>query len=371
MNLSSYLRGRALPLMLTAALACFASACGGGIKPVGQGGGSTTSPGGTVRLQGAGATFPMPIYQKWVSEYGKAHPNVQIDYQSNGSGAGINQISAGTIDFGASDKPMSDDELKKTQSELIHIPTVLGAVAITYNLPGNPELKLSGQTVADIYLGKVTKWNDPAITADNPSVNLPASDIIVAARADGSGTSAVFTDYLSKVSPEWKQRVGMGTNPNWPAGQRARGNEGVMAVVKQNPNSLGYVEQIYAEQQKLPVAAIKNGTGNFVKPTLDSVGAAAAAALSSTPEDMRVSITDPQGSADAYPISSYTYILVYREQRDAVKGRALVDFLWWALHDGTQYARSLSYAPLPDEVRQRAEQKLNSITANGQPLRQG
>jgi phosphate transport system substrate-binding protein len=367
MNLRSDLFGRALSLLLAAALAALTLACGGA-KPVGKGG-AGASEGGTVRIQGAGATFPMPVYQKWVSEYGKANPNVQIDYQSNGSGAGINQISAGTIDFGASDKPMTDEELRKAQGELLHVPTVLGAVAVTFNLPGSPELKLSGETLANIYLGKVTKWNDPAVAAENPGVSLPDSNIIVAARADGSGTSAVFTDFLAKVSPEWKSRVGTGTNPNWPTGQRARGNEGVTAVVKQNPNSIGYVEQIYAEQQKLPVVAVRNAAGNFVRPTLDSVAAAADAALPSTPEDMRVSITDPQGAPDAYPIASYTYILVYRDQKDAVKGKALVDFLWWALHDGTEFARGLSYAPLPEQARQRAEQKLNSITANGKPLR--
>jgi phosphate transport system substrate-binding protein len=369
MNLRSDLFGRALSLLLTASLAALSFGCGG-VKPVGKGGdGATTDPGGTIRLQGTGATFPMPVYQKWVSEYGKAHRNVQIDYQSTGSGTGINQISSGTVDFGASDKPMTDEELQKAQGELLHIPTVLGAVAVTFNLPGVTELKLSGQTLANIYLGRVTKWNDPAIAADNPGVSLPGSNIVVAARADGSGTSAVFTDFLSKVSPDWKGQVSTGTNPNWPTGQRARGNEGVTAVVKQNVNSIGYVEQIYAEQQKLPVAAVRNAAGNFVKPTLDSVAAAAAAALPSTPEDMRVSITDPQNSPDAYPISSYTYILVYREQRDPVKGRALVDFLWWALHDGTEHARALSYAPLPEEVRRRAEQKLNSITADGRPIR--
>jgi phosphate transport system substrate-binding protein len=360
---------RSLALLLLFTTFSLMVACGG-IKPVGKAGGDggATSD-GVVRLQGTGATFPMPIYQKWMSEYGKANRNVQIDYQSTGSGTGINQISSGTVDFGASDKPMSDDELNKAQGEILHIPTVLGAVAITYNLAGNPELKLSGESLAGIYLGRIKKWNDAAIAAENPGVSLPSSDIIVAARADGSGTSAVFTDFLSKVSPEWKERVGTGTSPNWPTGQRAKGNEGVTALVKQNPNSIGYVEQIYAEQQKLPVAAIRNAAGQHVKPTLESVSAAAAAALPQTPEDMRVSITNPQGAPDAYPISSYTYILVYKEQANAAKGRALVDFLWWALHDGTQYAVERSYAPLPEPVRQRAEQKLNSITSGGRPLR--
>lgn len=340
-------------------------------QPVGKGGGgSTTAPGDTVRLQGTGATFPMPIYQKWVSEYGKANPKVQIDYQSTGSGTGINQISAGTVDFGASDKPMSDDELKKVQGEILHIPTVLGAVVLAYNLPGSPELKLSPDVVADIYLGAVKRWDDPRIKADNPGVNLPSADIQVAARADGSGTSAVFTDYLSKVSPAWKEKVGAGTNPNWPTGQRAKGNEGVTALVKQNPNTLGYVELAYANQNKLPVASIKNAAGQFVKPTLDSVTAAAAAAMATTPEDMRVSITNAS-SAEAYPISSYTYVLVYKDQKDAVKGKALVDFLWWAIHDGQAVTKDpqYPYAPLPAEVVKRAEGKLNSVASGGKPLR--
>ena len=358
-----------LSLILFAALI---SACSP--APVGKGGGAaggtTSGSGDAVRLQGTGATFPMPIYQKWVSEYTKANPKVQIDYQSTGSGAGINQISSGTVDFGASDKPMSDDELKKAQGEILHIPTVLGAVVLTYNLPGNPELKFSPETVANIYLGKVKRWDDDAIKGDNPGVNLPAADIGVVSRADGSGTSAVFTDYLSKVSPEWKEKVGTGTSPNWPAGQRSKGNEGVTASVKQNLHTIGYVELVYAMQNKLPVASLKNRAGNFVKPTLDAVTAAAAEALPSTPEDLRVSITDAAG-AGVYPISSYTYVLVYKDQKDAVKGKALVDFLWWALHDGQAVTKDpqYAYAPLPQEVVTRAETKLNSVTSGGKTLR--
>lgn len=356
--------GRALALLCAAALA---AACGAP-RPVGKDGGSA-APGGAVRLQGAGATFPRPLYEKWMSEYGKVNPNAQLDYQSTGSGAGVNQIIAGTVDFGASDDPMSDDDLKKVQGgEIVHIPTVLGAVVVTYNLAGNPELRLAPEVIADIYLGKIKRWDDARIKADNAGVNLPAADITVVARADGSGTSAVFTDFLSKVSPEWKERVGKGKSPNWPAGQRAKGNEGVVAAVKQNPNTIGYTELVYAEQQKLPVAAVRNPAGNFVKPTLDSVSAAAAASLAQTPEDMRVSITNAPG-ADAYPVASYTYVLIYKDQKDAAKGKALVDFLWWALHDGTPYARALSYAPLPEEVRARAEARLNSITSGGRPLR--
>ena len=330
---------------------------------------SSSSSGGAVRLQGAGATFPAPLYQKWVSEFGKANANAQIDYQSTGSGAGVNQIIAGTVDFGATDDPVSDEDLKKVQSgELLHIPTVLGAVVVTYNLAGGPQLNLAPEVIADIYLGKIKRWDDPRIRADNAGAQLPAADITVVARADGSGTSAVFTDFLSKASAEWKERVGKGKSPNWPTGQRAKGNEGVVAAVKQNPNTIGYTELVYAEQQKLPVALIRNPTGSFVKPSLDSVAAAAAASLAQTPEDMRVSITNAEG-ADAYPIASYTYVLVYKDQKDAAKGKTLVDFLWWALHDGTPFARAMSYAPLPDEVRARAEAKLKTITSGGQPLR--
>lgn len=364
MDPQAQLLGRALAAVCAAALALGCS-----VTPVKPGDAGTTAPGGVVRLQGAGATFPAPLYIKWVSEYGKSHPNMQIDYQATGSGAGVNQIIAGTVDFGASDDPMSDEDLKKAQgAEIVHIPTVLGAVVVTYNIAGGPQLNFSPDVVADIYLGKIRRWDDARIRADNPGAQLPAADIIVAARADGSGTSAVFTDFLSKVSPEWQQKVGRGKNPNWPTGQRAKGNEGVVATVKQNQNSIGYVELVYAEQQKLPVAAIKNPSGAFVKPSLESVAAAAAASLAQTPEDLRVSITNAAG-ADAYPISSYTYVLLHKEQRDAAKGKAVVDFLWWALHDGTQYARAMSYAPLPPEVRARAEAKLGSITSGGRPLR--
>jgi phosphate transport system substrate-binding protein len=364
MTLRVDLFGRAAALLCAAALALGCSA-----TPVKPGGSGATSSGGAVRLQGAGATFPAPLYQKWVSEFGKVSPNAQIDYQSTGSGAGVNQIIAGTVDFGASDDPVSDDDLKKVQAgELLHIPTVLGAVVLTYNLAGNPELRFSPEVIADIYLGKIKRWDDARLKADNPGAQLPAADITVVARADGSGTSAVFTDFLSKASPEWKEKVGKGKSPNWPTGQRAKGNEGVVAAVKQNPNTIGYTELVYAEQQKLPVALVRNATGAFVKPSLDSVAAAAASALAQTPEDLRVSITNAAG-AGAYPIASYTYVLVYKEQQDAAKGKTLVDFLWWALHDGTPFARTMSYAPLPDEVRARAEAKLNSITSGGRPLR--
>ena len=322
-----------------------------------------------VRLQGAGATFPNPVYQKWFSEYNKVTPNARFDYQSIGSGGGIKQITARTIDFGGSDAPMKDQELKAAPGRILHIPTVLGAVVVTYNLPeGQAELKLTPEVLADIYLAKIKKWNDPAITASNAGVKLPDKEITVVHRSDGSGTTFVWTDYLSKVSPEWKARVGAGTAINWPVGFGAKGNEGVTGQVKQTPYSLGYVELIYAEQNKLPVASIRNSAGGFVKSSLDSITSAAAGVAAQMPDDLRISITNAPGQ-NAYPISSFTYLLVYQEQPDQAKGRALVDFLWWATHDGQQMARNLSYAPLPSEVVTKAEAKIKAITFQGKPLR--
>jgi phosphate transport system substrate-binding protein len=338
-------------------------ACTGG---AGGPGGS----GGTVSLHGAGATFPNPLYQKWLSEYEKVQPNVRLDYQSIGSGGGIKQLKEQTVDFGASDAPMKDEDLKSAPGEILHIPTVLGAVVITYNLAlVNQPLRFSPEVIAGIYLGKITKWNDAKITADNPGVSLPANDITVVHRSDGSGTSAVFTDYLSKVSAEWKEKVGAGTSPSWPLGLGGKGNEGVTGQVKNTPNTIGYVELAYAVQNKLPVAHIKNSSGSFIEPSIDSVTAAAAASATNTPEDLRVSITNATG-AQAYPISSYTYILIYKDQKDAAKGKALVDFLWWGIHDGERFANGLQYAPLPADIVKRAEAKINSITAGGTALRQ-
>jgi phosphate transport system substrate-binding protein len=352
---------RVIALFALFGLLLFSVAC----SPGGAGPNTT----GAINLQGAGATFPNPLYQKWLSEYGKLHPNVKIDYQSIGSGGGIKQIKEQTVDFGASDAPMKDEDLKSAPAELIHVPTVLGAVVITYNLQGiDKPLRFSPDVVADIFLGKVKRWDDPRIKADNADANLPSSDITVVHRSDGSGTSAVFTDYLSKVSAEWKQQVGAGTSPKWPVGLGGKGNEGVTGQVKQTPNTIGYVELAYAIQNKLPVALLKNKAGDFVEPSFDAVTAAAAESLPATPEDLRVSITDAAGKG-AYPISSYTYILVYKEQRDAAKGKALVDFLWWGLHDGEQFAKDLNYAPLPAEIVKRAEAKVNSIVAGGKPLR--
>lgn len=324
---------------------------------------------GSVSLQGAGASFPNPLYQKWMSEYGKVKPNVKLDYQSIGSGGGIKQLKEQTVDFGASDAPMKDEDLKSAPGEVLHVPTVLGAVVITYNLEGvSHPLRFSAEVLADIFLGKIKKWNDPKIAADNPGVTLPSTDITVVHRSDSSGTSAVFTDYLSKVSAEWKEKVGAGTSPSWPVGLGQKGNEGVTGQVKQTPNTVGYVELAYAVQNKLPVAQIKNASGNFITPSIDAVTAAASGSLATTPDDLRVSITNAAG-ADAYPISSYTYILVYKAQKDAAKGKALVDFLWWGIHDGEGFAKDLQYAPLPADIVKRAEAKINSVTANGTALR--
>lgn len=347
---------RILSVVLLMSLAALLTGCSGG--------------GGAVRLNGMGATFPKPLYDKWVSEYGKLHQNIQIDYQSQGSGAGIKGIQAQTIDFGASDAPMSDADLKAAPGEILHIPTVLGAVVLTYNLQGvSQPLQFSPDVIADIFLGKIKRWDDPRIKADNAGASLPATDITVVYRADASGTSAVFTEYLSKVSPEWKEKVGADKSPKWPVGQGGKGNEGVMGQIKQQPNTIGYTELTYALTSKLPVAKIKNSAGTFIEPTLDSISAAAAESVATTPADLRVSITNATG-ANTYPISSYTYILAYKDQKDATKGKALVDFLWWAIHDGEKFARDLHYAPLPPEVVKRAEEKINLITSGGKPLRQ-
>ena len=324
---------------------------------------------GSVTLQGAGATFPAPLYQKWLSEYGNLNSKVRIDYQSIGSGGGIKQLKEQTVDFGASDSPMSDADLKSAPGEIVHIPTVLGAVVVTYNLEGvNQPLRFSPEVLVDIFLGKIKKWNDAKIAADNPGVTLPANDITVVHRSDGSGTSAVFTDYLSKVSAEWKDKVGAGTSPSWPTGIGGKGNEGVTGQVKNTPNTIGYVELAYAVKNKLPVAHIKNASGAFIEPTIDAVTAAASATAANMPDDLRVSITNAAGP-QAYPISSYTYILVYKDQKDAAKGKALMDFLWWGIHDGESFAKDLQYAPLPEDVVKKAEAKINSVTANGAALR--
>ena len=311
-----------------------------------------------MTINGAGATFPYPIYSKWFDAYAKVDPSVRFNYQSIGSGGGQKQIMAQTVDFGASDGPMSDENLAKAPGKLLHIPTVAGAVVITYNLPGNPTLKLDGSTVADIYLGKITKWNDPKITATNPGVTLPDKDIVVVHRSDGSGTTYIFTNYLGKVSPEWQSKVGNNTSVNWPTGLGGKGNEGVAGQVKQTPNALGYVELIYAIQNKMPYADLKNAAGEFVKPTLDSVTAALATA--DIPDDFRFSMTNAPGK-DAYPIAGATWLLIYQQQKDATKGKKMVEFLKWAETDGEKMAKDLDYAPLPENVQQRVLKRINEI----------
>ncbi len=318
-------------------------------------------------LNGAGATFPYPIYSKWMEVFGN-ETGIRVNYQSIGSGGGIKQITEKTVDFGASDGPMNDEQLKKAPGEILHIPTVMGAVVPTYNLPGvSAELKFTGDVLADIFLGKIKKWNDPRLTALNPGVNLPNKDIIVAHRSDGSGTTYIWVDYLSKVSGEWKEKVGRGTAVKWPTGLGGKGNEGVTALVKQNPYSLGYVELIYAEQNKLLHGSVKNRAGKFVKASLATVTEAAAAARRSgeIPEDLRMSITD---APDGYPISGFTWLLVYKNQDDEARGKALVRYLWWAIHDGQKLAPSLKYAALPAEIREMAEDKVRLVSYKGKSL---
>ena len=311
-----------------------------------------------MTINGAGATFPYPIYSKWFDEYAKVDPSARFNYQSIGSGGGQKQILAQTVDFGASDGPMSDANLAKAPGKLLHIPTVAGAVVITYNLPGDPALKLDGPTLAGIYLGTIKKWNDPKIAALNSGVSLPDADIIVAHRSDGSGTTFIFTDYLSKVSAEWKSKVGNNTSVNWPAGLGGKGNEGVAGQVKQTPNSIGYVELIYAIQNKMKYADLKNADGAFVKASPDSVTAAMATAQ--IPDDFRFSITNASGK-DSYPISGATWLLVYAQQKDAAKGQKLVEFLKWSQTKGEEMAKDLDYAPLPESLRERVLKRISEI----------
>jgi len=311
-----------------------------------------------MTINGAGATFPYPIYSKWFDEYAKVDPSVRFNYQSIGSGGGQKQIMAQTVDFGASDGPMSDDNLSKAPSKLLHIPTVAGADVVTYNLDGNPTLKLDAETIADIFLGKIKKWNDPKITALNSGVTLPDKEVVVVHRSDGSGTTYIFTDYLSKVSPEWKSKVGTNTSVNWPAGIGAKGNEGVSGQVKQTPGAVGYVELIYAVQNKMPYADVKNAEGNFVKASLESVTAAMSTAQ--IPDDFRFSMTNAPGK-DSYPIAGATWLLVYQQQKDAAKGKKLVEFLKWADTKGEQMAKDLNYAPLPQSLQERVLKRIDEI----------
>jgi phosphate transport system substrate-binding protein len=307
-------------------------------------------PAQTTQINGAGATFPYPIYSKWFSEYNKMHPDVEVNYQSIGSGGGIRQLSAQTVFFGASDGPMTDEQMSGAPGPILHLPTVLGGVVPVYNIPGvDAQLKFTGVLLADIILGKVNKWNDAAIAKLNPGVKLPATDITVVHRSDGSGTTYIFVDYLAKISPDFKKTVGVATSVNWPVGVGGKGNEGVAGLVKQTPGSIGYVELIYAIQNKISYGSVQNPDGEFVTASLASVTAAAASAAKAMPKDFRVSITNAAGKG-AYPISSFTWLLFYEKPTDKQRAKIMVDFMKWALSDGQKYCAELGYAPLPKEV---------------------
>jgi phosphate transport system substrate-binding protein len=315
---------------------------------------------GQTTLNGAGATFPNPMYSKWFSEYHKLHSDIQINYQPIGSGGGIRQVIAGTVDFGASDMPMTDDQLKEAKFKVLNIPTVLGAVVPAYNVPGvSGEIKFTPEALAGIFLGHVTKWNDKAIASANAGVNLPDKDIIVIHRSDGSGTSFIWTDYLSKVSNDWKSQVGSSTSVKWPIGLGGKGNEGVAGLIRQMPGSIGYVELIYAMQNNILYGSVKNSSGAFLKASLEGVTAAAASAPK-MPADFRVSITNAPGK-DAYPISSFTWLLIPAQSKDAAKGKILADFLNWMVTDGQKMTNALSYASLPDNVAAKVKDAIKQV----------
>jgi phosphate transport system substrate-binding protein len=317
-----------------------------------------------TKLNGAGATFPYPIYSKWFSEYHGLHSDVEINYQSIGSGGGIRQVTEGTVDFGASDMPMTDAQLKEAQDKrktrILNLPTVLGADVPAYNIPGvSGELKFTPEILAGIFLGRITKWNDKAITGINPGVNFPDKDIVVTHRSDGSGTTFIWTDYLSKISADWESRVGRNTSVQWPIGLGGKGNEGVAGLIRQMPGAIGYIELVYAVQNKISYGSVRNSAGNFVKASLESVTAAAASAAK-MPADFRVSITNAPGK-DAYPISSFTWLLVPQQSKDAAKGKILVDYLNWMVTDGQKMTTALSYAPLPDSVVQKEKEAIKQV----------
>ncbi len=325
-----------------------------------------------LQLNGAGATFPAVIYSKWFDEY-KNMTGVQFNYQAIGSGGGIKQITEGTVDFGATDGPMNDNQLKEAKTkqgtEVLHIPTVMGAVVVSYNLPGvKGKLNLDGQTLANIFLGKITKWNDGAISTLNPKTNLPNRPIVVAHRSDGSGTTFIFTDYLTKVNKDWESKVGKGTSVNWPVGLGGKGNDGVAGLIKQTEGSIGYVELAYAVQNKIAYANMKNKEGKFIEATFGSVSAAAEGSSKNMPDDLRVSITDAAGK-DSYPISGFTWLLVYQNMKDNAKAEALVKFLKWSMAKGQSFATNLYYAPLPKAVIKMCEKKIASIQANGKKIK--
>jgi phosphate transport system substrate-binding protein len=315
---------------------------------------------GQATLNGAGATFPYPMYSKWFNEYNKLHHDIQINYQSIGSGGGIRQVLNGTVDFGASDGPMTDEQLKEAKVKILHIPTVLGADVPAYNIPGvSGEIKFTPEALADIFLGKITRWNDPAITKVNPGINLPNQPIIIVHRSDGSGTTYIWTDYLSKVSKDWESSVGKGTSVKWPVGLGGKGNEGVAGQIRQLPGAIGYIELIYAVENKITYGSVQNAAGNFVKASLDGV-TEAAASVKSMPADFRVSITNAPGKT-AYPISSFTWLLIPVQAKDAQKGKILADFLNWMVTDGQKMTSQLSYAPLPQSVAEKVKAAIKQV----------
>lgn len=312
-------------------------------------------------INGAGATFPYPIYSKWFSEYAKVDPSVRFNYQSIGSGGGIKQITAQTVDFGASDKPLSDAELAAAPGKLLHIPTVMGAVVVTYNIPGiGKGLKLTPEAVSGIYLGKITKWNDPAIASVNKGITMPNAPIIVVHRSDGSGTTAIFTNYLCHINKQWNAKIGTGTSVNWPVGLGGKGNEGVSGQVRNTKYTIGYVELAYAYENKLPFASLKNASGNFVEPTIASTSAAAAGAAKNMPADYRIALVNQPGK-NAYPIAGFTYLLVYQHQKNHEKGKKLVEFLNWELTHGQKMASAILYAPLPANVAKMVAKTIKTI----------
>jgi len=321
-----------------------------------------------LMINGAGATFPYPLYSKWFYEYSNANPGVRFNYQSIGSGGGIKQITAGTVNFGATDAPMTEEGMKKLPGAILHIPTALGAVVPVYNLDEVPAgLKLTSDLLAGIYLGKITRWNDPKIAELNKTVTLPNADIVVAHRSDGSGTTDIFTNYLTTVNAEWRAKVGRGPSVNWPVGIGGKGNEGVAGVVKQTPGAIGYVELAYAKQNKMKVASLRNKEGNFVSPTLEATSAAAAGMAKSMPDDFRVSLVDAPGK-ESWPISGLTWILVYKDQTDEARGKAIVQFLKWAIRDGQKMEAALDYAPLPKAVVEKVDLALKQISFKGKSL---
>ncbi|MHB0870451.1 MAG: phosphate ABC transporter substrate-binding protein PstS [Chloroflexota bacterium] len=358
--------------VLAVAVLATTAACSGSAAPVAAPSKSgeapkaapAAAPGSAKELTGAGATFPYPLYSKWFDVYNQK-TGIKVNYQSVGSGAGIKQLTERTVDFGASDAPMSEQQIQQAGGgDVFHIPTVTGAVVVIYNLQGVEKgLKLTPETLSGIYLGQIKKWSDPRIVADNAGIKLPDTDIALVHRSDGSGTTSIFTDYLSAVSADWKGKVGKGTSVNWPAGLGAKGNEGVAGQVKQTPGAVGYVELAYAVQNKLTYAALKNQAGQFVDATIESTTAAAAGAAATMPDHLRVSLVNAPG-ANSYPIAGFTWLLVRKEQGDAAKSKALVDLLWWGIHDGQQYASELLYAPLPPEVVKKAEAMVRAISSN-------